>query len=107
MSDIGRTPNIYPDHYSAADIIADVIWTNEGTLRGTATEAAQALKDSGRLMPDLAIIRTVEELEALDPDSIVLDCTGHLMTNRDRLPAVVVATGAQVRAARKALDEAE
>lgn len=47
------TSNIYPDHYAAADIIADVIWTDEGTLRGTVTEAAQALKDSGRLMPDL------------------------------------------------------
>lgn len=52
------------------------------------------------------IIRTVEELEALDPDSLVLDRTGHLMTNRDRLPAVVVATAEQVRAAREALEEA-
>ena len=44
---------IYPDRYTVADIIADVIWTDEGELRGTVTEAAQALKDSGRLMPDL------------------------------------------------------
>lgn len=47
------TTNIYPDHYTAADIIADVIWTDKGTLRGTVTEAAQALKDSGRIIPDL------------------------------------------------------
>ena len=53
MSQIDRAPNIYPDHYTAADIIADVICTDEGTLRGTVKEAAQALKDSGRLMPEL------------------------------------------------------
>ena len=47
------TTKIYPDRYTVADIIADVIWTDEGELRGTVTEAAQALKDSGRLMPDL------------------------------------------------------
>ena len=47
------TPNIYPDHYTAADIIADVIWTDEGTPRGTVTEAAQALADAGLLAPDL------------------------------------------------------
>ena len=47
------TTNIYPDHYTVADIIADVIWTDEGDLRGTVTEAAQALADDGRLMPDL------------------------------------------------------
>lgn len=44
------------------------------------------------------IVKTPEELTALDPDSLVLDCTGHLMTNRDRLPAVVVATAEQARA---------
>lgn len=47
------TTNIYSDNYSAADIIADVIWTDTGTVRGTVTEAAQALKEAGRLIPDL------------------------------------------------------
>ena len=61
------------------------------------------------------IIRTVDELEALDPKAAVLLSTG-LVTHaagarvhvnvRPLLPAVVVATGAQVRAARKALQEA-
>lgn len=54
---------------------------------------------------DPQIIRTDDELMSLDPDSIVLDCTGHLMTRRDRLPAVVVATGERVRACRDAVEE--
>ena len=65
------------------------------------------------------IIRTVQELKALDPDTVVLtheaelDSTGHVTallkrgyTHPDyQLPAVVLATGAQVRAARAALEE--
>lgn len=37
----------------AADIISDAIWTDNGTVRGTATEAAQALADAGLLTPEL------------------------------------------------------
>ena len=74
--------------------------------------------------PAPQIIRTVEELEALDPETIVqrlpqhpgqysrTETAGDLAyvvrrwgTDR-HLPAVVVATAAQVRAARKALEEA-
>ena len=47
------TTKVYPDRYTVADIIADVIWTDEGELRGTVTEAAKALADAGLLMPDL------------------------------------------------------
>lgn len=112
------TPKIYPDHYTAADIIADVIWTDEGTLRGTVTEAAQALKDAGRLTPAPQIIRTVEELEALDPDTMVWGrhygpyAVGALTPDpfipewTPPLPAVVICEAADVRAARKALEEA-
>ena len=118
------TPKIYPDNYTAADIIADVIWTDEGTLRGTVTEAAQALKDAGRLTPAPQIIRTVEELEALDPETIVqrrpqypgqysrTETAGDLAYvvrrwgTTTHLPAVVVTPASQVRAARKALKEA-
>ena len=67
----------------------------------------QALADAGLLAPEPQIIRTADELAALHPDSLVLDCTGHLMTNRNRLPAVVIATGDQVRAARQSLKEEE
>ena len=77
-------------------------WGKPATTR----DAVQSLADAGLLAPEPQIIRTREELAALDPDSLVLDCTGHLMTNRDRLPAVVIATGDQVRAARQALEEA-
>ena len=79
--------------------------TNRWGKPATARDAAQALADAGLLAPEPRIIRTTDELAALDPDSLVLDCTGHLMTNRDRLPAVVIATGGQVRAARQALEK--
>ena len=55
------------------------------------------------------IIRTVEELEALDPDTLVMSRKGYLAHAEDniRIPAVVVATAEQVRAARKALEEVD
>ena len=77
------------------------------------------LKTAGLLMPDLHIIRTQEELEALvreDADAIVLASeTGVVRTARAlaamyrlasvwSLPIVVIATGAQVRAAREAME---
>ncbi|WP_334137003.1 hypothetical protein [Corynebacterium variabile] len=70
------------------------------------------------------IIRTVEELEALDPDTLVqpaldewpdwpvVSYARHLAVRITKwghysdLPAVVVATADQVRSARKALEEA-
>lgn len=54
------------------------------------------------------IIRTVEELEALDPDTLVMSRKGYLAHAEDniRIPAVVIATGEQVRAAQQALEEA-
>ena len=66
------------------------------------------------------IIRTVAELEALDPDTIVLDSNGELFDLDEAwinghgwgtaytqgLPFVVIAISDQVRAARKALEEA-
>lgn len=54
------------------------------------------------------IIHTAEELEALDPDTIVMSRKGYLASAQDniRIPAVVIATGEQVRAARKALEDA-
>ena len=69
-------------------------------------------------MSDFQIIRTPEELEALDPDACTLDkygdfdfakawigesgkmFEGHVAF----LPAVVFATGTQVRAAREAME---
>lgn len=54
------------------------------------------------------IIHTVEELEALDPDTLVMSRKGYFAYAEDniRIPVVVVATGADVRAASKALEEA-
>ena len=67
-------------------------------------------------MSTTQIIRTVEELEALDPETVLLDTTGYLVRTRGLvmngkpqafLPASVVASGEQVREARKALEEAK
>lgn len=64
------------------------------------------------------IIRTAEELEALDPDTLLSPREALPMTWQPRdllrfkmqggapLPAVVITNGEQVRAARKALEEA-
>ena len=78
-----------------------------------------ALEAAGLLMPDTQIIRTPEELEELelnDADAIVLAgeagavrtvralAAMHRLGSVWGLPAVVVATGAQVRAAREAME---
>ena len=78
-----------------------------------------ALEAAGLLMPDVQVIRTPEELEALDPDACTLDkfgdfdfakawidengkmFEGHVAF----LPAIVFATGDQVRAAREAMEK--
>lgn len=59
------------------------------------------------------IIRTTQELEALDPDTIIVEQGGSMTALAAMrigpgwfLPAVVLATGEQVRAARKALEDA-
>ena len=79
-----------------------------------------ALEAAGLLAPDVQVIRTQEELEALeleDADAIVLASeSGAVRTVRAfaamhrlgsvwGLPAAVVATGKQVRAAREAMEK--
>ena len=81
---------------------------------------ATALEAAGLLMPDAQIIRTPEELEALareDADAIVLAgearvvrtvralCELRELVYAWGLPAVVIATGTQVRDAREAMEE--
>ena len=56
------------------------------------------------------IIRTRDELDALDQDTVLftwgdMHAQTWLHTFEDDLPAVVVATGDQVRAARQALED--
>lgn len=56
------------------------------------------------------IIRTDEELEAEDPDTVVMGCDYSTFSAGDMgmeelLPAVVITEGADVRAARKALEK--
>ena len=92
----------------------DVIY---GALVGNENYAT-VLEERGLLAPDLQIIRTQEELEALDPDTCTLDLFGDFdfakawidesgkmfVGHVDFLPAVVFATGTQVRAAREAME---
>ena len=88
-------------------------------LFGLDEDAALALKENGLLAPDVRVIRTPEELEALaqeDADAVVLASEAgavrtvralwgmHRLGNAWGLPAVVVATGKQVRAAREAME---
>ena len=79
-----------------------------------------ALEAAGLLAPDVQVIRTQKELEALareDADAIVLAseagaarsvkslCMMYRLKVEWGLPAVVIASGAQVRAAREAMEK--
>ena len=94
----------------------DVIY---GALVGNENYAT-VLEERGLLAPDVQVVRTPEELEALardDAAAIALASeTGVVRTARTLwelhrlgsvwgLPAVVIATGTQVRAAREAMEE--
>ena len=108
MSNFDRAVKALDDVDEAIDHLAD----NEAYV--TALEAA------GLLMPDMRVIRTPEELEALareDADAVVLASeSGAVRTARALaamrqhgsvwgLPAVVIASGSQVRAAREAMEK--
>src|SRR5699024_3019400 len=108
MSNFDRAVKALNDVDEAIDHLAD----NEAYV--TALEAA------GLLAPDNKVIRTPEELEALareDANAVVLASeAGAVRTARALaamrqhgsvwgLPAAVIATGDQVRAAREAMEE--
>ena len=107
MSNFDRAVKALNDVDEAIDHLAD----NEAYV--TALEAA------GLLVPDARIICTPEDLEALareDADAVVLAgfagvprpaCTLYEMYKAGQewtLPAVIIASGAQVRAAREAME---
>ena len=107
MSNFDRAVKALDDVDEAIDHLAD----NEAYV--TALEAA------GLLVPDARIIRTPEDLEALareDADAVVLAgfagvprpaCTLYEMYKAGQewtLPAVIIATGTQSRAAREAME---
>ena len=106
MSNFDRAVKALNDVDEAIDHLAD----NEAYVA--------ALESAGLLAPDVQIVRTPEELGELaleDTDAVVLASeSGAVRTVRALaamhrlgsvwgLPAVVVATGAQVRAAREAM----
>lgn len=111
MTDRGLHPR------NLAELIDNWEWTGDETPGEQIQEAAEG---HGLLTPAPQIIRTVEELEALDPLTVVYTtdrdtpvCAGDLIDDIDYdtyyaedIPAAVIATAAQVRAARKALREA-
>lgn len=89
--------------------------------RASPMDMARALDAAGLLTPAPQIIRTVEELEALDKMTVLMDSDeGYPLSlvwewfdddgtpwpdSQKDFPAVVVATGESVRAAREALEE--
>ena len=108
MSNFDRAVKALNDVDEAIDRLAD----NEAYV--TALEAA------GLLMPDVQVIRTPQDLEALareDADAVVLAgfagvprpaCTLYEMYKAGQewtLPAVIIATGTQARAAREAMEK--
>ena len=108
MSNFDRAVKALNDVDEAIDHLAD----NEAYV--TALEAA------GLLMPDLQIIRTQKELEELardDADAVVLASEAgavrtvralaamHRLGSVWGLPAVVIASGNQVREAREAMEQ--
>lgn len=86
---------------------------------GQVSSIVRGLDDAGLLAPDAQVIRTQEELEELDPDTCTLDKYGDFdfakawldengrmfEGHADFLPAVAFVTGAQVRAAREAMEQ--
>lgn len=108
---------------SNIDRAAEIIYQKTGDHYLVAP-IAKALEDAGLLATDPQIISTVEELRELDPEAMVQRHPQHpgqyprpetdsdlaYVVQRwgtDRyLPAVLVAPGEQVRAARQALKEA-
>ena len=106
MSNFDRAVKALNDVDEAIDHLAD----NEAYVA--------ALEAAGLLMPDVQIIRTVKELEGLDPDAVTvdneetienanmwLDDSGKPYPYDERfLPAAVLATGAQFRAALEAME---
>lgn len=105
----------------AVNIVRRELDISYGELNGTVEDAVQALSDVGLLRvntPAPQVIRTVEELEALDPGTVIITPendsanVGVILAELEHfgwkpcLPAVVITNGEQVRAARKALEEA-
>ena len=109
------------------DRAAEVLWLPEPHLSTSecddqARELAQALADAGLLTTTPTIIRTVEELEALDPDTLLIrsaqdwadpqipmlatEWASDWEIEPDRIfPLAIIAPGEQVRAAHKALEK--
>lgn len=101
MTDFGIHPR------TLSDLVDNWDWDGDGTLGQQIQEAAES---HNLTQPAPRIIRTVEELEALDHDTLVLDAAGYTVRYGSQvimwdLPLAIIRDGAEVRAARKALEE--
>lgn len=104
----------------AAGIIQQMAHPPAPSDPAVGSEIAPVLADDGLLMPDPTIIRTVAEMDALDPDTMLVseDWDGLLsagfcqnggrqaISHEHCFPVAVSAPADQVRAAYKALEEA-
>ena len=95
-------------------------WADMHSLDVDMYHAARKLLEAGLLAPDVQVICTPQDLEELareDADAVVVASEAgavrtvralaamHRLGNVWGLPAVVVASGAQVRAAREAMEQ--
>lgn len=101
MTDRGLHPR------NLSELIDNWEWTRDETLGEQIQEAAEG---HGLLSPALTVIRTMEELESLDPYTMVLTDSRYTawyaaQIEEWELPAVVIREGSEVRAAREALEE--
>ena len=92
-------------------------WADMHSVDMDMYHVARKLLEADLLAPDVQVIRTAEELEALDPDAVTINNAGAIERvdnwlgesgksyplSKWHLPAVVIATGEQVRAAREAM----
>lgn len=105
------------------DLAQDWPWPENETYISALADAGLLAPDlpepKGTAMSDQQIIRTVEELDVLDHETALMRDDGEIASVTDWLhdadivdspdieifPLVVIATGSQARAARKALEE--
>lgn len=107
----------YLRNFSILDL--EVIYRH-GLTDAERAEVLRMIRTDARVPAPPQIIHTLTDLEALDPDTILVDSAGPYTAgaavgaiyeddyeDRDYLPAMIVAPGEQILAARQALETAK
>lgn len=121
MSNIDRAVDMLLEEDSVNDMAVAIHHETYLEQRWVRLKEVCLLHNAGLITPSPQIIRTVQELEALDPDTVVLPANHRFPESAESLlymfkdpfadeyvdiplPAVVVASGERVRACREALE---